>query len=241
MTVLKDMTKLLILIECSLAIPMAQAFNLPASYEATYSVSRGGKAMAKQTTTYLSLPSQHTLSDTTEGTHGLASFTGFKRNETTNFEIAGDKVTAIEHKMRQKVAFKKKSYQFKLSAKENIINGKNKKPFTLQTDIKPISSHMLPLWLSAQVCKKSVSSLKNISIPVLKSKKIKTYDFNVFAEANHLVRVERIYPKTVQKSSHIWLNTKQNCIPVKTLHKETGEPMIETKLLTHNLITKPNK
>ncbi len=212
------------------------AFNLPASYEATYSVSRGGKAMAKQTTTYLSSAKQHKLSDSTEGTHGLASFTGFKRTETTLFETAQGKVTSIDHNMRQKVAFKKKSYQFKLSATENTINGKNKKPFKIETHIKPISSHMLPLWLSAQVCKKASSQVKKISIPVLKSKNIKTYDFNIYAEAEHLIRVERVYPTDSQKSSMIWLNKNTNCLPVKTLHKETDEPVIETTLLTHNLL-----
>ena len=142
--------------------------------------------------------------------------------------------------MQQKVAFQRKSFQFKALANNNTIVGHEKQAFTLETTVKPISSHMLPLWLSAQVCRAKKQHNKQISIPVLKSKRIKTYQFLIFNESHQFFRLERIYPANTQRSSEIWLDKNKNCLPTKTLHREADEPVIETKLLTHNIIKANN-
>lgn len=218
----------------ALVSPYVTATTFPVNYQATYEVSRGGKVLAEQTTTFESVtPNQYTLTDITQGTRGLASFTGFKRSETTHFEFNHDQIITIEHSMRQKVAFKNKYYQFKLQKNNTTITGKSKQAFTIETALKPISSHMLPLWIGSQVCQESSPLTELTNVPVLKSKLIKNYDFTVIDEGNHLYRVERIYPAETQRSSQIWLDKSQNCLPVKTHHKEAEKPAIETKLLTH--------
>ncbi|VAW44710.1 hypothetical protein MNBD_GAMMA02-824 [hydrothermal vent metagenome] len=214
-----------------------KAATFPASYQATYTVSRGGKAMAEQTTTFKSVsPNQYTLTDVTKGTHGLASFTGFERTETTHFQFEHNQTIAVEHNMQQKVAFKSKSYQFKALATENTISGQGKQAFTLETTIKPISSHMLPLWLSIQACDDTKQLTNHINVPVLKSKRIKIYEFSIIDESPQLYRVDRIYPTDTQRSSQIWLDKNKQCLPIKTQHREPEEPVIETNLSTHKLI-----
>jgi len=186
----------------SMASPKVKAIYFPANYQLTYEVSRGGKAMAKQTTTFKTHTiNKHTLTDVTKGTRGLASFTGFKRTETTHFEFQHKQLIAVEHNMQQKIAFKSKSYHFKLLPNNNTIKGKSKQDFTLETTIKPISPHMLPLWLRHRVCHNPKPQVTHISVPVLKSKRIKTYDFTVIDENAQFFRIERVYPDNSQRSS----------------------------------------
>ncbi len=132
--------------------------------------------------------------------------------------------------MHQKVAFKSKSYNFKSSLTEDIISGKNKQTFIIETKLKPISSHMLPLWLSMKVCAENQQLPKRLSTPVLKSKNIKIYDFDVFDENQNFYRVDRVYPTDKQRISQIWLDKNMQCLPTKTKHKEADEPVIETIL-----------
>jgi hypothetical protein len=193
--------------------------------------------MAEQTTTLQTIaPNQYTLKDITKGTRGLASLTGFEREEVSKFQYADEQIIAIEHEMQQKVAFKNKTYRFKALADTTNITGHDKQSFSLTSTLKPISSHMLPLWLSTQVCNETKQTKKKISVAVLKSKRIKTYEFNVFDEAPLLTRIDRIYPPGVNRNSQIWLDKNNHCLPIKTRHQEDDEPVIETKLLTHHLI-----
>lgn len=202
----------------------AQALKLPNTFEATYTISRDGKPAAQQITTFSKINNnQYLLTDQTKGTHGLASMTGFKRNESTQFETNVSRITSIDHKMQQKVVFSKKSHRFKSDG--NVITGKAKKPFKFETNNKPISTHMLPLWLSMMTCQ----GKKNITLEVLKSEQIKTYQFKVYEEPDHY-RVERQYPKGKQRSTSTWLDKSRQCFPVRTVHQEKSEPIVETKL-----------
>ncbi len=199
--------------------------HMPTSYEATYVISRGGKPTAEQITTFVvSDNNQFTLTDETTGTHGLASMTGFKRIETTQFSFQHGSIIDIEHQMQQKVAFSKKKYHFKTQA--DRINGKAKKTFEIKSDIKPLSAHMLPVWLSSAVCQ----GQKSIDLEVLKSNKTKTYRFKIIDEDANFFRVERQYPPGSERSTAIWLDKSKQCFPTKTLHQKKGDPVVETKL-----------
>ncbi|MCX7554999.1 hypothetical protein OS175_14070 [Marinicella sp. S1101] len=223
------MFKLLMTLQISLLCWLTPAYaeGSLSPFKATYSISRDDKPTAQQTTTLsINDNNQYTLKDITKGTNGLASLTGFNRQETTEFNLANEQIIDITHRMKQKVAFAKKSYRFE--SKLNTISGKGKKPFTFNSTTKPISAHMLPLWISALVCQ----GQRFIEIDVLKSSQPKAYQFRVFDQDESLFRVERQYPASRQRSTHIWLDKNRHCFPVRTLHQVNGEPDIETKLKT---------
>ncbi len=205
------------------------------SYEATYTISRDGKPTAKQKTTFeQQTNNQFVLKDVTKGTHGLASLSGFERTETTHFELSDMNVVDIKHKMKQEVAFKSKVFKFNANVNDNSISGKNKKEdFSVQSDITPISSHMLPWWLSILVC----DGAQSITIPVMKSKRIKTYQFKVTEEKQGLIKVDRVYESGVDRSTSTWLDKNMQCFPVKTRHQESDDPVIETVLINHQFMT----
>ncbi len=209
----------------------ASAATYLPDYEATYTITRDGKPTAEQRSSFKRQPNnQFMLKDVTKGTHGLASFTGFERTETTHYSLDGMNLLDIKHKMDQEVAFKNKSFKFTAQRASNTIEGKSKKKaFSLTVDTKPISSHMLPWWLSVMVC----DGAKSIAIPVMKSKRIKTYQFKVIEDELGLIRVDRVYAPGTNRSTSTWLDKKMHCFPVKTRHQENDEPVIETALKTH--------
>ncbi len=229
--------KLTLTISLTLLLTAASAMQLPSSFEATYLVTRGGKPTGEQQTQFKHEPNhQFSLSDVTRGTHGLASFSGFKRTEKTRFSFSNNQITAISHDMQQKVAFSRKSYQFSARQDEPMIQGQAKKPFLIQSNIKPISSHLLPVWLSAQAC----NGVSHISIPVLKSDSIKTYEFKVQPDDAGLYRADRVYPPNSKKSSQIWFDKHLSCFPIKAKHQNEDDPAIETNLIEHRFLT-PNQ
>lgn len=206
------------------SISLAETFKFLPDYEATYTITRGGKPSAVQITRFSTQASSFQLTDQTKGTHGLASMTGFNRTETTEFSIEKLNIKEIKHLMNQKVAFSKKSFQFE--KQKNIITGKGKNKFTVSAESNPISAHLLPIWLSSLAC----SGETQIEIPVIKSKNIKYYQFKVFDESNQYYRVERQFPKNKKRSTKIWLDKNQGCFPTKTRHQEKDEPIITTQL-----------
>lgn len=213
---------------------LGNAIEYLPDFEATYLISRGGKPTAIQRTTFTRLAdNSFRLQDKTEGTHGLAAWTGFERTETSSFVLEGLKIQAINHEMKQDVAFSNKHFKFNAEQNNDLISGQTKKvSFQLNSTTKPISSHMLPWWLSLMVCE----GQQLITIPVLKSKNIKTYRFKVTDASTDVIQVDRIYDANSVKSTQVWLDSKMNCFPVKTRHSEQGEPVIETTLEKHNLL-----
>ncbi|WP_223788970.1 hypothetical protein [Marinicella meishanensis] len=213
-----------------LAGPLWAQHNKPAGYQAKYQILRGGKPTAQQVTELTISNNRYTLKDHTEGTHGLASMTGFERTESTQFTLQGLAILTIEHRMKQTVAFSKKAYQFRAEPGSTTIRGQHKKkPFQVTAEVRPVSAHMMPWWLGHQVC----NGLLPKAVTVLKSKQLRTYHFQIVEEADGLVRMDRIYPAGTDKSTSTWLDTKQHCLPVKTRHREGDDPVIETVLQSH--------
>lgn len=205
----------------------------PTGYVAQYQILRDGKPTAQQTTEFQVLGDQQfRLIDRTKGTHGLASMTGFERNESTQFKLHGSTLMATEHHMKQEVAFSKRQFQFEAPEGTSHISGKHKKEsFQISSTQRPISAHMIPWWLGHQWCQgKSVNS-----VMVLKSKQLKTYHFSATVESANLVRLDRVYPDDTEKSTSTWLDTSRQCLPVKTRHQEGNDPVIETVLKSHQL------
>ena len=200
-------------------------------YQATYTIIRDGKPTAEQKTTFKrTADGGYFLQDKTKGTHGLASLSGFERKETSQFYLDEQTVTGIDHKMQQEVAFKTKKFKFNTAVGSNTIQGKHKKkPFELRATDKPISSHMIPWWVSAMACQGD----QEMTLAVLKSNKIKTYHFKVTERQQSLIKVERIYDAGVQRATSMWLDQEKQCFPIKTQHQEGDDPMVETVLKKH--------
>ena len=200
-------------------------------YQATYTIKRDGKPTAEQKSTFKrTADGGYWLQDKTKGTHGLASLSGFERKETSQFYLDDQTLTGIDHSMQQEVAFKTKRFKFNTAVGSDTIEGKHKKkPFSVRTNEKPISSHMIPWWISAMVCQGD----QNIALNVMKSNKIKTYHFKVTDEQQNLIQVERVYDAGVQRSTSMWLDKNKNCFPVKTQHQEGDDPVVETVLKKH--------
>lgn len=205
----------------------SDATQLPPTFEATYLITRDGKPTAEQHTKLAQNNSaQYHLTDITKGTHGLASFTGFKRSESTTFELLDEAIKVNQHQMQQKVAFKKKRFSFRTDATTGQINGHYKDDFILEADVRPISPHLLPIWLSTLVC----GTNTELTVPVLKSNHIKYYQFKTEPQADDTTLVTRIYPANSDRSTQMWFDQNNHCLPIKTQHQEGDDPLIETTL-----------
>ncbi|WP_154223426.1 hypothetical protein [Marinicella rhabdoformis] len=188
--------------------------------------------MAEQKTTLKKSPEGlYILSDETTGTHGLASFTGFERSETSRFSTNNSHWSVYQHNMIQKVAFSKRQFNFSNNQQQTQIQGTHKKkPFTASNKEHPVSSHMLAVRLSALAC---LDDQTAFTVPVLKSKKISRYHFTAETLDNKLIKVSREYPKQSTRQSHIWFDPEQNCLAIKTSYTD-DDSLIETKIHTFN-------
>ena len=201
-------------------------------FQATYHIYKDGKVMAEQKTTLKKAATgEYILSDKTIGTHGLASFTGFERTETSSFTTDSNHWTVSHHKMKQKVAFSKRQFSFSNDGQNAQITGSHKKkPFVLSNNEHPIAAHMLSVRLSALAC---FNQKTTFTVPVLKSKKLSQYQFTATTQTNKLIKVSRKYPDNIAKKSHIWFDPTQNCLAVKTQYTDDGD-LIETKIKRFN-------
>ncbi|WP_395375267.1 hypothetical protein [Marinicella sp. W31] len=202
-------------------------------FEAEYQILKDGKVTGQQKTTFkVASPQTYILKDTTKGTKGLASMLGFKRTETTELEFTASGLNALNHQMQQKISFKKKRYHFKKT--DNTYIGKHKGDTFQTEDINVLSSHAIPIGLSLISCQQPGQH----QFTVLKSERSKVYNFQSQLQGDGLIRVDRIYSPERKRTTSIWLDPKQNCLPIKSRHQEDGEDPIETRLL--NLTIKNN-
>ncbi len=225
-------TYLSLILLWTLGDPVSFAAPMPPAFEATYLITRDGKPTAEQHTKLTQQnAAQYQLTDITKGTHGLASFTGFKRSEHTTFELQAQSIQVNQHQMQQKVAFKKKKFSFRTDAETGQISGHYKDDFVLQAEVHPISPHLLPIWLSTLVC----GTTTEFTVPVLKSDHVKYYQFKTEPQADNTTLVTRIYPANSDRSTQMWFDQDNHCLPVKTQHREGDDPLIETTLKAFNL------
>lgn len=201
------------------------------AFEAKYDITRAGKKTGEQITKLTHLNQNlWRLEDQIKGTNGMASLIGFSRSEITDFEYKDGQFNAKRHTMLQKAAFSKKVYQFIWDETKNHFEVKHKGK---DTEFKPvnqniISAQMMPLALSMAACLQQ----PKLTLNVLKSKWPKTYDF-VFDQTTH-TNARRVYDAKENKSSQVWFDKRQNCLPIKQSHKDNDEPEIITTLVTIN-------
>ncbi len=199
----------------------------PKPFTATYDVYEDGSVKAQLTSQLKKTGhKQYQLIDTTEGTAGLASLLNFKRTEQTDFIYQNRTPEAIYHRMDQKVAFKKKHYEFKHQVGELSYQGDDdNQPFQLNSQ-QPLLSNQLMSWqLSQQVCHNPKNTLQ---WPVLNSTQAKVYTFKTVAVDNRRTLVHRVYQNRPDKSTMIWINT-QDCY-IEEIRHQKGDDVVRTVL-----------
>jgi hypothetical protein len=180
----------------------------PRLFTATYDVYEDDAVKAKLTSTLKPIgKNQYQLTDTTEGTAGLASLLNFKRTEQTDFIHQNNALEVIQHTMQQKVAFKSKHYEFRHQPGEHGYQGTDDdEPFQLNSH-QPLLSNQLMSWqLTQQVCHNPKDRMQ---WPVLNSNQAKQYSFIIIAVDNNRTLVHRQYQNRPDKRTAIWINTHE--------------------------------
>lgn len=180
----------------------------PRPFTATYDVYENDAVKAKLTSTLKPIgKNRYQLTDTTEGTAGLASFLNFKRTEETDFTYHKNSSEVIQHTMQQKVAFKTKRYEFSHQPGDSSYQGiDDDERFDLNSH-QPLLSNQLVSWeLTQQVCHNPKDQMQ---WRVLNSKQAKLYSFHVTAFDNNKTLVNRQYQNRPDKSTAIWINNRE--------------------------------
>lgn len=210
----------------------AQASNsieqvkLPPAFTAVYEIRRNDKLKAKQTTEWQKFNSQeYRLKDQLQGTHGLASWSGFKRTEQSTLQVIDNSWQTTAHNMQQKLLLKKWNYQF--NRQKTTIAGQHKdKEFTLHSEAPLFSTHALPIYAGALACQGQTE----FELKILKSDRLQTYRFIAKTISPKHIVLSRKYPAGSKKKSQSWLNRQQNCLTEKILFDNGKGTIVETRL-----------
>ena len=215
----------------SLSIFLITNANSAEPFKAEYKVFKAGKEIGKSSIELSQKDDKLTLIDKTNGTHGMASFLGFKRSETTLFDSVDGTLLPVSYKMNQKVAFNQRKSNFKVE--NESIEGKHKdKSFSLITpDNSFTTPNLVKLNLANDICNGKTESL---SYQVIDSGKLKTYKFEIASVKENIVEVNKVHTKP-HRITKTWLDSERQCLPVKTYHSEKDEDILETKIINFNL------
>ena len=115
---IKNTTALLLLLSVNV-----QALDL---FKADYKVYKDGKEIGSSSIELSQDAPFYKITDKSNGTHGMASFLGFKRTEETLFLDNNGQFLPESYKMYQKVAFNKRSSEFQIDAEKHTAYGKYK-------------------------------------------------------------------------------------------------------------------
>jgi len=197
-------------------------------FKAEYTVFKDGKKIGLSSIELTKNNPFYTITDKTNGTHGMASFLGFKRSETTLFTESDGKFYPESYEMKQKVAFNKRHSDYQVDKETQMAYGKHKGD-QWQTKIPDVfsSPNLVSLNLFRDVCQNKTTGL---NYKVLKNGELKNYAFKITSHIDDIIEVDKIHSKP-SRITKTWLDTKQNCLPIRTYHIEEGEDALETKLV----------
>ncbi len=202
-----------------------QAMN---DFIADYEVYQDGKKSGLSSTELKRDGQLYSLTDKTNGTHGMASFLGFKRFEQTTFYFDNEQFMPQTYQMNQKIAFNKRQSSFAVSSDSDVINGKYKGKNWQMTRPETFSTtNLTSLQLSSDIC---AGKTNNLSYPILKNGKIKNYRFVITDQVDNIIEIDRVHSKSTRVTK-TWLDKNQNCLPIRTFHLEEDKDPIETKLI----------
>jgi len=213
-----------------LVLLIATTFHASAMdlFKAEYTVFKDGKKIG-QSSTELSMDAPlYVLTDKTNGTHGLASFLGFKRNEKTLFTENNGVLMPESYQMDQKVAFKKHQSNYQIDIESKMAHGKHKGN-DWQVAIPDVftTPNLVILNLSQDICSGITTGL---NYTIIKDGKIKNYKFTITSEKEGIIEIDKVHSKPLRVTK-TWLDKGQHCLPIKTYHIEEGEEPLETKLI----------
>ena len=202
----------------------AQALEL---FKAEYQVFKDAKLIGDSSIELTKDDRLYSIIDKTNGTHGMASFLGFKRSEVTFFTEENNKLLPQSYSMNQKVAFNKRKSDYRVDQNNLMAYGKYKdKNWELNITDLFLTPNLVSLKLFSDVC----SNKKNdFNYPVLKRGKIQNYQFKITSQKNNIIVVDKIHSKP-SRITTMWLDVSKNCLPIRTYHIEEGEDSLETKL-----------
>lgn len=194
---------------------------------AKYTVFKDGKEIGDSSIELTKEESFYRLTDKTKGTHGMASFLGFKRSEVTLFAEKEGKLDIDSYQMKQKVAFNKRLSSFQVDKQTQMVYGKHKGD-EWQVDLPALfyTPNLVSLKLFDDIC---AGKKEKLEYPVLKAGKLQVYKFVITSEKGTLIEIDKLHSKP-SRITKTWLDTNQHCIPVRTYHKEEGEDALESKL-----------
>ena len=207
-----------------------QSFSLSALdlFKAAYKVFKDGKEIGYNTLQLSQQGADFVMSDKTDGTHGMASFLGFKRSEETVFSDVDGVFHPKSYKMTQKVAFNKRTSEYQVDTETKTIQGTTK-DIQWQLEI-PKDAYSTPNLVSLNLANDICDGKTDLSYPILKNGEISSYQFKIIREENGIVEIDRVHSKP-SRTTKTWLDKTRQCLPVRTYHKEEDEDAVETKLI----------
>ena len=212
-----------------LIISIFLAFNSHALelFKAEYIVFKDGKQIGDSSIILSKDEPFYTITDKTNGTHGMASFLGFKRSETTLFTEKNDAFIPESYQMNQKVAFNKRQSEYQIDHDQQLVVGNYKgDDWQLNTTEPFLTPNLVSLKLFKDIC---TGKKNNLSYQVLKKGKLQTYNFAITSQKDNIIEVDKIHSKPT-RITKLWLDTNKQCLPVSTYHIEEEEDALETKL-----------
>ena len=197
-------------------------------FKAEYTVFKDGKKIGLSSIELSYEAPFYTLTDNTNGTHGMASFLGFKRLEVSLFTEKDGVFLPETYSMNQKVAFNKRKSNYQVDNKNHLVVGKHKDD-NWQLDAPAVftTPNLVSLTLFQDIC---AGKTKNLDYTIIKDGKIKHYSFKISSSLDNIIEVDKLHSKP-SRITKTWLDTNQMCLPIKTYHIEEGEDPIETKLI----------
>jgi hypothetical protein len=218
------------MIRITIALLLVTTFNAAAMdlFKAEYTVYKDGKKIGISSTELTAKEPFYTLTDKTNGTHGMASFLGFKRTESTLFTEYNGQFLPESYQMKQKVAFKKRQSSFEIDRTNNMAYGSHKgKEWQKQVPAVFTTANLVALNLSQDVCQGKTDDL---NYTIVKDGKVKQYQFVITEVKGDIVEIDKLHSKPARVTK-TWLDKNQNCLPIRTYHIEEGKEALETKLL----------
>jgi len=202
-----------------------QALNL---FKADYTVYKDGKEIGSSSIELTHDAPYYKITDKSSGTHGMASFLGFKRSEVTLFTENNSHFFPESYKMNQKVAFNKRNSEYHVDVKEHKAYGKYKgNEWQSPVPAEFSTPNLVSLNLFQDIC---TGKTQDLNYTVLKKGKLQTYQFKITSQKNGVIEVDKIHSKPT-RITKTWLDSKHQCIPIKTYHVEEGEDPLESKLV----------
>ncbi|MGV6851401.1 MAG: DUF3108 domain-containing protein [bacterium] len=211
----------------------------PKAFEASYQLKRNDK-LAGEVSSNLSAV-EHGLfhySNKMKGTKGLASVVGANIQQDSCFSYAGKQLQSLHYRHKQKVAWKKKTREFELSADSSHIEGNYKKEhFKVGFEQSFVDPLLINLALGEEISENGqlsapFSVFDKDSYRLWDFKKVSTQELETPIGTFETVLVIK-QNKEKKRETRVWLAANLNYLPVKIVHLDKDE-RLESVLTSYN-------